>query len=54
MVVKLVPHRVFEVRVFNKPKRKKVTGGWQILHIEELQNLYYLSYFTRVIKSRKM
>jgi hypothetical protein len=30
----LVPRRKFE------PKREKVTGGWGILHNEELQNLY--------------
>jgi hypothetical protein len=34
--------RVFENRVLRRifgPKRDEVTGGWRILHIEELQNL---------------
>jgi hypothetical protein len=25
----LVPHRVFEIRVLNRPERKEVMGGWK-------------------------
>jgi hypothetical protein len=35
--------RVFENRVLRRifgPKRDEVTGGWRILHNEELHNLY--------------
>jgi hypothetical protein len=48
--------RVFENRVLRRvfgPKRKKVTGEWNKLHNEELNDLYPLNIF-RMIKSRRM
>jgi hypothetical protein len=38
--------------VSSGPKREKVAGGWRILHIEELHNLYASPNIIRVIKSR--
>jgi hypothetical protein len=49
--------RVFENRVLRRivgPKRDEVTGGWRILHNDELHNLYSLPNIIRMIKSRKM
>jgi hypothetical protein len=36
------------------PKRTRVTGGWRILHNEELHNLYSSPSIITMIKSRKM
>jgi hypothetical protein len=36
------------------PKRKKVAGGWRILHNEELHNLHASTNRIRMIRSRKM
>jgi hypothetical protein len=49
--------RVFENRVLRKifgPKMDKVTGEWRKLHNEELCNLYFSTYFSLVIRSRRM
>jgi hypothetical protein len=49
--------RVFENRVFRRifgPKRDEVTGGWRILHNEELRNLHSSPSIIRMIKSRSM
>jgi hypothetical protein len=46
---------VFENRALRRifgPKRGEVTGGWRILHSEELHNLYS-SPDIRVMKSRR-
>jgi hypothetical protein len=40
-------------RVFG-PKRDEVTGEWRKLHNEELNDLYSLLNFVRVVKSRRM
>jgi hypothetical protein len=40
-------------RVFG-PKRDEVTGEWRKLHNEELNDLYSLPNFVRVVKSRRM
>ena len=40
-------------RIFG-PKWDEVTGKWRKLHSEELNNLYSLPIFVRVIKSRIM
>jgi hypothetical protein len=49
--------RVFENRMLRRvfgPKRDEVTGDWRKLHNEELSDLYSLSNFVRVVKSRRM
>ena len=49
--------RVFENRVLRRvfgPKRDEVTREWRKLHNEELNDLYSLSNFVRVVKSRRM
>jgi hypothetical protein len=48
--------RVFENRLLRifKPKRDEVTGGWRMLHDEELYNLYSPPSIIRMIKSRRM
>jgi hypothetical protein len=49
--------RVFENRVLRRvfgPKRDDVTGEWRKLHNEELNDLYSLPNFVRVVKSRRM
>jgi hypothetical protein len=49
--------RVFENRVLRRmfgPKRDEVTGEWRKLHNEELNDLYPLPNFVRVVKSRRM
>jgi hypothetical protein len=38
----------------NWTEEDEVTGGWRILHNEELHNLYSSPSITRVIKSRRM
>jgi hypothetical protein len=48
---------VFENRVLwgiFGPKRDEVTGGWIILHNEELHDLYSSPSISRIIKSRRM
>ena len=48
---------MFENKVLRKifgPKRDEVTGEWRKLHDKELKDLYSLSSFVRVIKSRRM
>jgi hypothetical protein len=48
---------VFENRMLKRifgPKRDEVTGGWRILHNEELHNLYSSPSVIRMIKSRRM
>ena len=40
-------------RVFGH-KRDEVTGEWKKLHNEELNELYSLPNFVRVVKSRRM
>jgi hypothetical protein len=40
-------------RIFG-PKRDEVTGGWKILHNEELGDLYSSPSIIRIIKSRRM
>jgi hypothetical protein len=48
---------MFENRVLKRtfgPKRQEVTGGWRILHNEELHNLYTSPNIIRVNKSRRM
>jgi hypothetical protein len=40
-------------RIFG-PKRDEVTGGWRILHNEELHGLYSSSSIVRVIKARRI
>jgi hypothetical protein len=40
-------------RIFG-PKRDGVTGGWRILHNEELHNFYSSPSIIRIIKSRRM
>ena len=48
---------MFENRVLGRifgPKRDEVTGEWRKLNNEELNDLYYLPYIFRVIKSRRM
>jgi hypothetical protein len=49
--------RVFENRVLRRifgAKRDEVTGEWRKLHNEELNDLYSLPNFLRVVKSRSM
>jgi hypothetical protein len=49
--------RVFENRMLRKifgQKRDEVTGGWRILHNEELHNLYSSPSIIRMIKSRRI
>jgi hypothetical protein len=49
--------KVFENRVLRRlfgPKRDEVTGEWRKLHIEELNDLYFLPNIVRVVKSRRM
>jgi hypothetical protein len=48
--------RVFENRVLRifVPERDEVTGGWRILHNEELHSLYSSLSIIRMIKSRRM
>jgi hypothetical protein len=49
--------RVFENRVHRRisgPKRDKLTGEWQRLHNQELNDLYSSPNITQVIKSRRM
>ena len=41
------------LRIFG-PKSDEVTGGWGKLHNKELKDLYSLSSFVLVIKSRRM
>jgi hypothetical protein len=48
---------VFESRLLRRifgPKREEVTGGWRILHNEELHDVYTSLNIVRVIKSRRM
>jgi hypothetical protein len=48
---------VFENRVLRRvfgPTREEVTGEWRKLHNEELNDLYSLPNFVRVVKSRRM
>jgi hypothetical protein len=48
---------VFENRVLRRlfgPKRDEVTGEWEKLHNEELNDLYSLTNIVRVVKSRRM
>jgi hypothetical protein len=49
--------RVFENkvqrRIFGR-KRGKVTGGWRILHNEELRDLYFSPDIIRMIKSARI
>jgi hypothetical protein len=40
-------------RIFGS-QRDEVTGGWRMLHNEELHNLYSSPFIVRVIKSRRM
>jgi hypothetical protein len=40
------------LRVFGK--RREVTGGWIILHNEELRDLYSSPSIIRIIRSRRM
>jgi hypothetical protein len=40
-------------RIFG-PKRDEVTGKWRKLHNEELNDLYSLPNFVRVVKSKRM
>ena len=40
-------------RIFG-PKRDEITGEWRKIHNEELNDLYSLPKFIRVIKSRRM
>jgi hypothetical protein len=35
-------------------RREEVTGGWGILHNEELHNLYFSPNTSRVMKSKRM
>jgi hypothetical protein len=49
--------RMFENRVLRRifgPRREEVTGGWKVLHNEELHNLYISQNIVRVIKSRRI
>jgi hypothetical protein len=49
--------RVFENRVLRRifgPKRDEVTGGWGMLHSEELHDLYSSPSIIRIIKPRRM
>jgi len=46
--------RLRELRRIFGPKREEVTGGWRILHNEELHNLYASPNIVRVIKWRRM
>jgi hypothetical protein len=49
--------RVFEnrvLRIIYGPKRDEVTGGWRILHNEELHGLYSSPSIVSVIKARRM
>ena len=49
--------RVFENKVLRRifgPRRDEVTGEWRKLRNEELNDLYSLPSFARVIKSRRM
>jgi hypothetical protein len=49
--------KVFENRVLKRvfgSKRDEVTREWKKLHIEELNDLYYLPNIVRVVKSRRM
>ena len=49
--------RVFENRVLRRifgPTRDEVRGEWRKLHNEELNDLYCLTIFFWVIKSRRM
>jgi hypothetical protein len=49
--------KVFEKRVLRRifgPKRDEVTGEWRKLHNEELNDLYSLPNFVRVVKPRRM
>jgi hypothetical protein len=48
---------MFENRVLKRifgSKREEVAGGWRRLHNVELHNLYTLSSFIRMGKSRRM
>jgi hypothetical protein len=48
--------RVFENRVLRRvfgPKRDEVTGEWRTLHNDELNDLYSLPNFVRVVKLRR-
>jgi hypothetical protein len=48
---------VYEDRVLQRifvPKRRKVVGGWRMLHNEELHNLYTSTNVIKVIKPRRM
>jgi hypothetical protein len=48
---------VLENRLLRKifgPKRGEMMGGWRILHIEELCNLYSSPKIIRMVKSRRM
>jgi hypothetical protein len=44
-------HRLRVLRIF-RSQRHKITGGWRILHNEELHNLYFSPNIIRLIKSR--
>jgi hypothetical protein len=49
--------RVFQNRVLRRvfgPRRDEVTGEWEKLHNEELNDLYSLPNIVRVVKSRRM
>jgi hypothetical protein len=48
--------RVFQNRVLRVfgPKGDEMTGEWRKLHNEDLNDLYYLPYFVRVVKSRRI
>jgi acyl-coenzyme A synthetase/AMP-(fatty) acid ligase len=48
---------VFENRALRRtfgPKRDEVTGGWRILHNEELNKFYFSPNTIRMIKSRRV
>jgi hypothetical protein len=49
--------RVFENRVLRRifePKRDEVTGEWEALHHEKLNDMYYSPNIVQVIKYKRM
>jgi hypothetical protein len=49
--------RVFENRMLRRifgPKEHEVTGGWRILHNDELHNLHISPSIRRMMKSKGM